>query len=96
MQAVNLYFGLAGMETHDYGPFQIRDKVPLKKGLEAAGVRLVLMEPNRARKTPQFVADSVGAKLVVLAGLVGGVPEAKSCFELMEFNLRALLKGLQP
>ncbi len=41
MQAVNLYFGLAGMETHEYGPFQIRDKVPLKKGLEAAGVRLV-------------------------------------------------------
>ena len=41
MQAVNLYFGLAGMETHDYGPFQIRDKIPLKKNLEAAGVRLV-------------------------------------------------------
>jgi 2,3,4,5-tetrahydropyridine-2,6-dicarboxylate N-succinyltransferase len=41
MQAVNLYFGLASIETHDYGPIQIRDKIPLKKGLEAAGVRIV-------------------------------------------------------
>jgi 2,3,4,5-tetrahydropyridine-2,6-dicarboxylate N-succinyltransferase len=41
MQAVNLYFGIAGMETHDFGPFQIRDKIPLKKDLEKAGVRVV-------------------------------------------------------
>ncbi|MEI7704376.1 MAG: 2,3,4,5-tetrahydropyridine-2,6-dicarboxylate N-succinyltransferase [Deltaproteobacteria bacterium] len=41
MQAVNLYFAVTGMETHDYGPFQIRDKIPLKKDLEAAGVRVV-------------------------------------------------------
>ncbi len=41
MQAVNLYFGITGMVVHDYGPFQTRDKVPLKRDLEAAGVRLV-------------------------------------------------------
>jgi 2,3,4,5-tetrahydropyridine-2-carboxylate N-succinyltransferase len=41
MQAVNLYFGIATMETHDYGPFQVRDKIPLKKDLERAGVRVV-------------------------------------------------------
>ena len=41
MQAVNLYFAVAGMEVQDYGPFQVRDKVPLKHGLEAAGVRVV-------------------------------------------------------
>jgi 2,3,4,5-tetrahydropyridine-2-carboxylate N-succinyltransferase len=41
MQAVNLYFAVAGMEVHDFGPFQTRDKVPLKDGLEAAGVRAV-------------------------------------------------------
>ena len=41
MQAVNLYFGITGMVVHDYGPFQTRDKVPLKSDLEAAGVRLV-------------------------------------------------------
>jgi 2,3,4,5-tetrahydropyridine-2-carboxylate N-succinyltransferase len=41
MQAVNLYFGIAGMETFEYGPFQARDKIPLKKDLEKAGVRVV-------------------------------------------------------
>jgi 2,3,4,5-tetrahydropyridine-2,6-dicarboxylate N-succinyltransferase len=41
MQAVNLYFGIAELETSDYGPFQARDKIPLKKDLEKAGVRLV-------------------------------------------------------
>ena len=41
MQAVNLYFGITGMVVHDYGPFQVRDKVPLKRDLEAAGVRVV-------------------------------------------------------
>jgi 2,3,4,5-tetrahydropyridine-2-carboxylate N-succinyltransferase len=41
MQAVNLYFGVAGMEVSEYGPFQVRDKIPLKGDLEKAGVRVV-------------------------------------------------------
>jgi 2,3,4,5-tetrahydropyridine-2-carboxylate N-succinyltransferase len=41
MQAVNLFFGISGMETSDFGPFQSRDKIPLKKELEKAGVRVV-------------------------------------------------------
>lgn len=41
MQAVNLYFAITGMETQDFGPFQTRDKIPLKKDLEKAGVRVV-------------------------------------------------------
>ena len=41
MQAVNLYFAVTGMEVSEYGPFQARDKIPLKKDLEAAGVRVV-------------------------------------------------------
>jgi len=41
MQAVNLYFAISGMETQEFGPFQVRDKIPLKRDLEQAGVRLV-------------------------------------------------------
>ncbi len=41
MQAVNLYFAVTGMQVHDVGPFQWRDKIPLKTDLEAAGVRAV-------------------------------------------------------
>ena len=91
-----------------YG-FDIVGQIEPKPGLEptathinalipkakAAGVKLVLMEPNRARKTPQFVADSIGAKLVICPGLVGGSPEAKTCCDLIDCNLRALLKAAQ-
>lgn len=41
MQAVNLYFGVATMEPVRYGPFEVRDKIPLKQDLTAQGVRLV-------------------------------------------------------
>lgn len=41
MQAINLYFAVADMETHEYGPFQARDRIPLKLDLERAGVRVV-------------------------------------------------------
>jgi 2,3,4,5-tetrahydropyridine-2-carboxylate N-succinyltransferase len=41
MQAVNLFFAISGMETEEFGPFQSRDKIPLKKDLEKAGVRVV-------------------------------------------------------
>lgn len=74
-------------------PTHINALIPQAK---TAGVKLVLMEPNRARKTPQFVADSIGAKLVVCPGLVGGAPEAKTCLDLVDYNLRALVKALQP
>lgn len=40
-QAVLLYFGVAEMETHEVGPFEFYDKVPLKSGWASAGVRAV-------------------------------------------------------
>jgi len=53
MQAVNLFFGVAGFTVEEYGPFQSRDKIPLKKDLEAAGVRLV---PGAVARYGSFVA----------------------------------------
>ncbi len=41
MQAVNLFFAISGMETEDFGPFQVRDKIQLKNDLEKSGVRVV-------------------------------------------------------
>ncbi len=40
-KAVLLFFPISEMTTHTAGPFEWRDKVPLKHGLEAAGVRAV-------------------------------------------------------
>jgi len=40
-QALALYFRLRVSRTFEVGPFEFHDKVPLKSGLEAAGVRVV-------------------------------------------------------
>ena len=40
-KAVLLYFRVAGMETHEIGPYEFYDKVPLKRNLAEQGVRLV-------------------------------------------------------
>ena len=40
-QAILLLFRLARMETIELGPFEYADKIPLKGGYEAAGVRVV-------------------------------------------------------
>ncbi len=69
MQAVNLFFAVTGMETQDFGPFQTRDKIPLKRDLESAGVRVVpggvarfgaFLEPG-AVLMPGFV--NIGARV---------------------------------
>src|SRR4051812_45678663 len=40
-EAILLYFALAEMKVMEVPPFEFFDKIPLKKGLQAAGVRLV-------------------------------------------------------
>jgi 2,3,4,5-tetrahydropyridine-2-carboxylate N-succinyltransferase len=40
-EAILLYFAIAEMRVMEVGPFEFHDKVPLKKDLAAAGVRLV-------------------------------------------------------
>jgi len=40
-RAVLGFFGVRGMETRELGPFEYRDKIPLKHGYEALGVRVV-------------------------------------------------------
>ncbi len=63
MQAVNLYFGVAGIETQQYGPFEVRDKIPLKRDLESRGVRLV---PGGVVRYGAYVAPGA----VVMPGFV--------------------------
>ncbi|MEM9069135.1 MAG: 2,3,4,5-tetrahydropyridine-2,6-dicarboxylate N-succinyltransferase [Myxococcota bacterium] len=46
-QAILLYFGVRAMERMEVGPFEFHDKIPLKKNLDAQGVRVV--PPGTAR-----------------------------------------------
>ena len=40
-QAILLYFAISEMEVIETGPFEYRDKIPLKRGWHEAGVRVV-------------------------------------------------------
>jgi len=40
-EAILLFFALSGMRLMEVGPFEFHDKIPLKRGLDTAGVRLV-------------------------------------------------------
>src|SRR5450432_4013633 len=40
-QAILLYFAIRGMERIEIGPFEFYDKIPMKKNLQEAGVRVV-------------------------------------------------------
>ena len=55
-KAILLYFRLRGMETIELGPFEYRDKIPLKHGLEAARVRVV---PPGVARYGSFLSEGV-------------------------------------
>ncbi|MFO0681363.1 MAG: 2,3,4,5-tetrahydropyridine-2,6-dicarboxylate N-succinyltransferase [Sandaracinus sp.] len=55
-EAILLYFALREMQTFEVGPFEFRDKIPLKKDLEKAGVRVV---PPGVARYGSFLAPGV-------------------------------------
>jgi 2,3,4,5-tetrahydropyridine-2,6-dicarboxylate N-succinyltransferase len=63
MKAINLYFTVAEMKTIEVGPFEYHDKIPTKKNLEEAGVRVV---PPGTVRYGAFVEPGV----VVMPGYV--------------------------
>jgi zinc/manganese transport system substrate-binding protein len=73
-------------------PTHINALIPQMK---QEGVKLVLIEPNRPRKTPEYVARSIGAKLVILPGMVGGNEIAKDYIRLFDHNVAQIVNALK-
>ncbi len=55
-KAVILYFPIQKMETIEVGPFEFHDKIALKKGYEALGVRVV---PHAVARYGAYIAKGV-------------------------------------
>ncbi|MDP8960751.1 MAG: 2,3,4,5-tetrahydropyridine-2,6-dicarboxylate N-succinyltransferase [Actinomycetota bacterium] len=55
-QAILLYFRIAEMRVMEIGPFEYHDKIPLKQGFAAAGVRVV---PPAAARYGSFLERGV-------------------------------------
>ena len=69
--------------------------VELMQNMKTGGVKIVLREPHFGEKVPNQIANEVGGLVVKLPIMVGGVPEVKTYFDLIEYNLRTLLKAAQ-
>jgi ABC-type Zn uptake system ZnuABC Zn-binding protein ZnuA len=69
--------------------------VELMQNMKTDGVKIVLREPHFSEKVPNQIANEVGGLVVKLPIMVGGVPEVKTYFDLIEYNLRTLLKAAQ-
>lgn len=73
-------------------PTHINALIPRAK---EQGVKLVIIEPNRSRKTPAYVADNIGAKLVTVPVLVGGAEKAKDYFALFDYDVGQIVEALK-
>src|SRR5438132_6861093 len=69
--------------------------VELMQNMKTEGVKIVLREPHFGEKVPNQIANEVGGLVVKLPIMVGGVPEVKTYFDLIEYNLRTLLKAAE-
>jgi ABC-type Zn uptake system ZnuABC Zn-binding protein ZnuA len=74
-------------------PSHINELIPRMKD---SGVRLVVIEPFRPRKTPEYVAGATGAKLVLVPVMVGGNEKIKSCFDLFDYMVAEFTSALKP
>jgi zinc/manganese transport system substrate-binding protein len=57
-------------------------------------IKAILMEPYFDRKTPDFIAEKTGAKVVVMYPSVGGKPGLDDYFKLFDYDLDELVKAL--
>jgi zinc/manganese transport system substrate-binding protein len=65
-------------------PTHINQLIPRAK---SEGVNYVIIEPNRPRRTPEYVAEAIGAKLMLLPAQVGGNEHIKTYFDLFDYNV---------
>lgn len=63
--------------------------------LKAAGVKLVIVEPYRPRRTPEYVAQAIGAKLLVLPEKVGGNEAARDYLSLFDHDIGRIVAALK-
>ncbi|HHT9116870.1 MAG: zinc ABC transporter substrate-binding protein [Planctomycetes bacterium] len=73
-------------------PTHINSLIPMMKN---EGVKLILIEPFRERKTPEFAASQTGAKIVVFPIMVGGQKETDDYLSLFDYTINQIVSALK-
>lgn len=63
--------------------------------LKSAGVKLVIIEPFRPRKTADYIAQAIGAKLLILPEKVGATEKIKNYLNLFDFDVEQITAALK-
>jgi zinc/manganese transport system substrate-binding protein len=63
--------------------------------ITTGNIRAILMEPYFDSKTPKYIADKTGAKLLVFYPSVGGTPEIRDYFGLFDQNVNAFVNAMK-
>ncbi len=64
--------------------------------MKTEGVKLILLEPNKERKTPTFLSQETGAKVAFIPSMVGGAKEASDYPALFEYIVKTLVEATGP
>ena len=73
-------------------PAHVNSLIPAMK---TAGVKLIIIEPFRERKIPEFVAAQTGAKVVVVPIMVGGQKEIDDYIGLFDYTVQQIVSALK-
>jgi zinc/manganese transport system substrate-binding protein len=73
-------------------PSYINSLIPRMK---SEGVKLVMIEPFRPRKTPEYVARLIGAKLILVPEKVGANENVKNYFSLFDYDVQEIASALK-
>jgi len=64
--------------------------------MKGEGVKLILLEPNKERKTPTFLSQETGAKVAFIPSMVGGAKEAGDYLSFFDYIVRTLIEATGP
>lgn len=73
-------------------PAHLNSLIPRMK---QEGVKLILIEPYRPRKTPGYAAEATGAKLLLLPDKVGGADKIIDYFDLFDYDVSQMVAALK-
>jgi zinc/manganese transport system substrate-binding protein len=59
--------------------------------MKAQNVKIIMVEPYFDLKTPNFIAQQTGGKVIVMPPSVGGVPEVTDYFKLFDYDIKLLI-----
>ena len=73
-------------------PTHINSLIPMMKN---EGIKLILIEPFRERKTPEFAASQTGAKIIVFPIMVGSQKETGDYLSLFDYTINQIVSALK-